>query len=87
MKRHGFKGGRKTHGSKFHRAGGSTGMAAWPSRVFKGTKMAGRMGGARTTVHNLNLVAIDQEKNLLLIKGSVPGARNSIVIVKKAKKK
>jgi len=87
MKRHGFRGGRKTHGSKFHRAGGSTGMAAWPSRVFKGTKMAGRMGGARTTVQNLNLVAIDQEKNLLLIKGSVPGTRNSIVIVKKAKKR
>jgi large subunit ribosomal protein L3 len=62
-------------------------MAAWPSRVFKGTKMAGRMGGASTSVQNLSLVSIDQEKNLLLIKGSLPGTRNSIVIVKKAKKK
>ena len=87
VKRHGFRGGSKTHGSKFHRANGSTGMAAWPSRVFKGTKMAGRMGGMRTSVQNLSLVSIDQEKNLLLIKGSVPGTRNSIVIVKKAKKK
>ncbi len=87
MKRHGFKGGSKTHGSKFHRAGGSTGMAAWPSRVFKGTKMPGRMGGARNTVQNLRLVSIDQENGLLLIKGSIPGPRNGVVIVTQAKKR
>jgi large subunit ribosomal protein L3 len=87
VKRHGFRGGRKTHGSKFHRTHGSTGMAASPSRVFKGTKMAGRMGGQRVTAQNLNLLAVDKERNLLLIKGSIPGTRNSVVIVKKAKKK
>jgi large subunit ribosomal protein L3 len=87
MKRHGFKGGRKTHGSKFHRTGGSTGHAASPSRVFKGTKMAGRMGGERKTLQNLNLVSVDKENNLLLIMGSIPGTRNSMVIVKKSKKR
>ena len=87
MKRHGFRGGRKTHGSKFHRTPGSTGMAAWPSRVFKGTKMAGRMGTEKVTVQNLKLVRIDSEKNSLLIKGAIPGPRNSTVIVYKSRKK
>ena len=87
MKRHGFSGGRKTHGSKFHRTGGSTGHAASPSRVFKGTKMAGRMGGERKTLQNLKLVSVDKEKNILLIMGSIPGARNNMVIVKKSKKR
>ena len=87
MKRHGFKGGSKTHGSKFHRAGGSTGMAAWPSRVIKGTKMAGRMGNRKTTIQNLRLVEIDAEKGVLLIKGCIPGTRDSVIIVKKALKK
>ena len=87
MKRHGFGGGRKTHGSKFHRANGSTGMAAWPSRVIKGTKMAGRMGGEQRTVQNLGLVGIDTEGGVLLVKGSVPGGRDSVVIVRKAIKR
>ena len=87
MKRYNFGGGRATHGSKFHRAPGSTGMAAWPSRVIKGTKMPGRMGGERSTVQNLRIVKIDQEKNVLLVKGAVPGSRDSIVIVRQAKKR
>lgn len=87
MKRHNFGGGRATHGSKFHRANGSTGMAAWPSKVIKGTKMAGRMGGERSTVQNLRIVKIDQEKNVMLVKGAVPGSRDSVVIVRQAKKR
>lgn len=87
MKRHGFGGGRKTHGSKFHRANGSTGMAAYPSRVIKGTKMPGRMGSERKTVQNLKVVRIDVEKQIILVKGAVPGARNGVVLVRKAKKK
>lgn len=87
MKRHGFGGGRATHGSKFHRANGSTGMAATPSKVHKGVKMAGRMGGERVTVQNLKIVKIDMEKNCLLVKGAVPGAAKSMVVVTTAKKK
>lgn len=87
MKRHNFGGGRATHGSKFHRAPGSTGMAAWPSKVIKGTKMPGRMGGERSTVQNLRIVKIDQEKNVLLVKGAIPGSRDSVVIVRQAKKR
>jgi large subunit ribosomal protein L3 len=87
MKRHGAGGGSKTHGSKFHRAQGSTGMAASPSRVFKGSKMAGHMGNKGATVQNLELIRVDKKNDVLLIKGCVPGARNSIVIVTKAKKR
>lgn len=87
MKRHNFGGGRSTHGSKFHRANGSTGMAAWPSKVIKGTKMPGRMGGERSTVQNLRIVKIDQEKNVMLVKGAVPGSRDSVVIIRQAKKR
>ncbi len=87
MKRHNFGGGRATHGSKFHRANGSTGMAAYPSKVIKGTKMPGRMGGERKTVLNLQVVKVDQDKKVLLVRGAVPGKRNSIVVVRKAKKK
>ena len=87
MKRHGFSGGRATHGSKFHRANGSTGMAAYPSRVIKGTKMPGRMGGERKTVQNLKVVRIDAEKQIILVKGAIPGTRNSVVLVRRAKKK
>jgi large subunit ribosomal protein L3 len=87
MKRHGFSGGRKTHGSKFHRAGGSTGMAAWPSKVIKGTKMAGRMGFDRKTIQNLRVVKIDEENQVILVKGPVPGRKNSVVLVTNAKKK
>jgi len=87
MKRYNFSGGRATHGSKFHRANGSTGMAAWPSKVIKGTKMPGRMGGERSTVQNLRIVKIDQEKNVILVKGAVPGSRNSVVLVQQSKKR
>ena len=75
------------HGSKFHRANGSTGMAAYPSKVIKGTKMAGRMGGERKTVQNLEVVRVDAEKNIVLVKGAVPGTKDSVVFVRKAKKK
>lgn len=87
MKRHGFHGGGKTHGSKFHRTAGSTGMAASPSRIFRGTKMAGRMGGEKRTVQNLRLVKIDRERGILLVKGCVPGRRGGQVLVTEAKKK
>jgi large subunit ribosomal protein L3 len=87
MKRHGFHGGNKTHGSKFHRTAGSTGMAAWPSRVIKGTKMAGHMGNEKVTVQNLKVVRVDAEKQILLVKGSIPGASKSYVVVLKSKKK
>ncbi|MBN2509807.1 MAG: 50S ribosomal protein L3 [Spirochaetales bacterium] len=87
MKRHGFGGGRKTHGSKFHRENGSTGNAATPSKVQKGRKMAGRMGFDKTTVQNLRLVKIDAEKKVVLVKGAVPGPKGSLVIVRDAKKK
>jgi len=87
IKRHGFGGGRKSHGSKFHRAPGSTGMAAWPSKVQKGKKMPGRMGADKTTVQNLWVVNVDEENQLLLVEGAVPGRRNGMVYVKSAKKK
>lgn len=87
MKRHGFGGGRSTHGSKFHRGLGGTGMAATPSRTFKGTKMPGRMGGVKTSVQNLRVVKVDEEKQVLMVKGAVPGPNKGMVIVKKAKKK
>ncbi len=87
MRRHGFSGGRKTHGSKFHRGLGSTGMAASPSKVHKGTKMPGRMGNEKVTVQNLEIVKVDTEKKAILVKGSVPGRRKGIVVVRDAKKK
>jgi len=87
MKRHGFHGGRKTHGSKFHRENGSTGMAATPSRVIKGTKMAGRMGGERSTMLNLRVVEIDSENQLMLVRGAVPGRNDSVVRIRPAIKK
>ena len=87
MKRHGHSGGRKTHGSKFHRGAGSTGMAAWPSKVHKGTKMAGRMGGVQRTIENLRIVSIDADKQVLLVGGAVPGTKDGYIVVKAAKKK
>lgn len=87
VKRHGFGGGRKTHGSKFHRTNGSTGMAAWPSRVIKGTKMAGRMGGVKRTAQNLKVVKVDEEKQVILVKGQVPGRKGGMLVVRTAKKK
>ena len=80
VKRHGFRGGPKTHGqSDRHRAPGSIGQSAYPKRVFKGIKMAGRMGHKRTTIRNLEVVKVLPDRNLILLKGGVPGARNSIV--------
>jgi large subunit ribosomal protein L3 len=85
MKRHGFGGGRATHGSMFHRAPGSIGQSAFPSRVFAGTRGPGQMGSARTTVKNLRVVRVDAEKNLLIVEGAVPGARGSRVLIRKSK--
>jgi len=82
VKRHKFGGGRATHGSMFHRAPGSIGQSSYPSRVFKGMKMAGRMGGHTTTIKNLRLVRIDKEKGLMLIRGALPGSRGSLVLVR-----
>ena len=83
VKRHKFGGGRATHGSMFHRAPGGIGASAYPSRVFKGTKMAGHMGDARVTLKNLRVVAVDSEKNLLMIRGAVPGPNGAYVLIKK----
>lgn len=79
MKRHKFKGGPDTHGSMFNRAPGSIGASSYPSRVWKGLGMAGHMGNERVTVKNLKVVDVMPEQNLLLIKGAVPGATNSII--------
>jgi len=87
VKRYGFKGGRATHGSMFHRAPGSIGASAYPSRVFKGKKMPGHMGNKRKTIQNLVVAGIRPHENLILIKGSVPGSRNGIVLVKNSIKK
>jgi large subunit ribosomal protein L3 len=85
MKRHHFSGGRATHGSMFHRAPGSIGASAFPSRVMKGMRMGGRMGGDQVTVKNLRVAKIDVENNLLYIRGAVPGGRNGLVLVRFAK--
>jgi len=87
MKRHGFHGDSASHGShKNHRKPGSIGACATPGRVFKGMKMAGRMGGVRQTTQNLKIYAVDADKGLLLIKGAVPGPRGGIVFVRTAVK-
>ena len=79
MKRHGFGGGRKTHGSRSHRVPGSIGMSATPARVLKGKKLPGRMGYERTTVKNLRVLDVRPETNLIAIKGPLPGSNNSII--------
>src|SRR2546425_2210430 len=87
MKRHGFHGLRATHGvHKKHRSPGSIGGCATPGRVFKGVRMAGRMGSQRTTVLNLTVHAVDAGRGLLLIKGAVPGSRGGLVLVRSAVK-
>ena len=87
MKRHGFAGVSASHGAhRNHRKPGSIGGCATPGRVFRGTRMAGRMGGERQTTQNLTIHAVDAEKGLLLIKGAVPGARNGLVLVRTAAK-
>jgi len=86
VKRHGFAGGPKTHGQSDRlRAPGSLGQSSYPSRVFKGLRMAGRMGNGRVTVKNLKIAAIEAEESLLLISGVVPGHKNSLVLVRKAR--
>lgn len=85
IKRHHFRGGAATHGSMFHRAPGSIGASSFPSRVFKGTRMAGRMGGSRVTVKNLEVVRVDPDNNLLVVRGAVPGARGTLLYIKKSK--
>ena len=88
MKRHSFKGGRASHGvSVSHRAHGSTGNSQDPGRVFKGKKMAGRMGGKRVTKQNLKIISVDQDNKLISIMGSVPGKKNTVVLIKDAIKK
>jgi len=83
MKRHNFAGGRKSHGSMFHRAPGSIGASAYPSRVIKGTRMAGHMGVERNTIKNLKIVKVNTEENLILVKGAVPGPTGAYVLIKK----
>ncbi len=87
VKRHGMKGGPGAHGTKFGREVGSTGMRSTPGKVFKGIRNAGRMGNETVTMQNLPLVRLDAEKQLLLVKGSVPGPRNAVVLVREAIKK
>jgi large subunit ribosomal protein L3 len=84
IKRHNFSGGRASHGSMFHRAPGSIGRSAWPSRVFPGQGMPGQMGNKRVTVKNAMVVKVDADRNLLFLKGGVPGARNSYIRIVKA---
>ena len=84
MKRHNFRGGAATHGSMFHRAPGSIGASSYPSRVVKGMRAAGHMGSDRVTVRNLRVVRIDAENNLLLLRGAVPGAPGTYLVVRKA---
>jgi large subunit ribosomal protein L3 len=79
VRRHHFRGGGATHGSMFHRAPGSIGPSAFPSRVYPGTRSSGRLGGKRATAKNLVVMKVDSEKNLLYLKGAVPGARNSLI--------
>lgn len=86
MKRYNFSGGRASHGSRFHRAPGSIGASATPSRVFKNKKMPGQMGNARVTVQRLQIVRVDAAENLLMIKGAVPGHRNNVILIKNSVK-
>lgn len=86
IKRWGFKGGRASHGSRFHRAPGSIGCSATPSRVFKNKKMPGQLGNEQVTVQRLQVVRVDAADNFLLIKGAVPGAKNGLVVIKSSVK-
>jgi large subunit ribosomal protein L3 len=83
IKRHGFGGGAATHGSMFHRAPGSIGASAYPSRVLKGMRAAGHLGSDRVTVRNLQVVRVDAENNLLVVRGAVPGAGGTYVVIRK----
>jgi large subunit ribosomal protein L3 len=87
MRRYNFKGGEETHGSKFHREPGSTGQSTTPRKTFKGVKLPGHMGREKVTILNLRVVKVDQENQVVLVKGAIPGARNSYVIVRYAVKR
>lgn len=82
IKRHGFGGGPGGHGSHFHRAPGSIGQSADPAKVYKGKRMPGQMGNRKVTTHNLEIVDVDTEKNLIVVRGAVPGANGGLVVVK-----
>jgi len=84
VKRHHFGGGRASHGSMFHRAPGSIGASAYPSRVVKGMRMAGHLGAARITVQNIHVARVDQENNLLYLRGAVPGPNGGYLVVEKS---
>jgi large subunit ribosomal protein L3 len=84
VKRHHFGGGAGTHGSMFHRAPGSIGASSFPSRVVKGMRMGGRMGGGQTTVHNLKVLRVDADNHLLIVEGGIPGAPTGYVVIRKA---
>jgi len=86
VRRHHFRGGDASHGSMFHRAPGSIGASSFPSRVWKGTRMAGHLGNARCTVRNLEVVQVDPDDNLLLVQGAVPGPDGGLVIIRHARK-
>jgi large subunit ribosomal protein L3 len=84
MRRHKFRGGAGSHGSMFHRAPGSIGSSAFPSRVFPGMRAAGHMGDVRVTAKNLVVVRLDKERNLLLVRGSIPGARSGLLLIRRS---
>lgn len=86
IKRHGMSRGPMTHGSKYHRHAGSNGSASDPSKVFKGKKMPGQMGNKKITIQNLEIVRVDTENNLLLVKGAVPGPKKSLVTIRESVK-
>lgn len=86
IKRHNQSRGPETHGSRYHRRPGSMGQAADPARVFKGKKLPGRMGGQTTTIQNLEIVRVDADKNVILVKGNVPGPKKSLIEIRSAKK-
>jgi large subunit ribosomal protein L3 len=86
MKRHGFRGGGASHGSMFHRAPGSIGQSAYPSRVMPGMRGTGRMGGERVTVKNLQVIKVDAEQNLIYVRGAVPGPKSGFLQIRRAKR-
>jgi len=86
VKRHHFRGGPATHGSMFHRAAGSIGASSFPSRVFPGMKMAGRMGTAQVTVRNLEIVSVDADDNVIAVKGAIPGPNGGYVMVRRVRR-
>jgi large subunit ribosomal protein L3 len=86
IKRHGYSRGPESHGSRYHRRPGSMGAASDPGRVFKGKKLAGHMGSERVTIQNLDVVKVDAENNLILVKGAIPGAKGALITIKQAVK-